>query len=288
VVAGNPNRGTTRPRQAFAGPGVSSLSVTKQRLAAAVLIAFALLVGVAATAGGEQTQQGNLRLAFNARITPKKLPRKVSAPVAMQFSGSIRTADGARPPELRKIAIAFNRLGRVSTIGLPTCESSELEQTTSKGALAACGDALVGHGGFRAFVTFSGLHAVAVNGAALAFNSIVHGKRSILLHVYAATPVQVTFVVPFTVRHLSGHGTFGTVFAARIPKIAANSGYVTNLSLTLDRNYSYNGKRRSFLSARCAVPVGIPGAVFTLARGSFTFSNGQRLSSALARNCWAR
>jgi hypothetical protein len=36
------------------------------------------------------------------------------------------------------------------------------------------------------------------------------------------------------------------------------------------------------------VPVGIPGAVFTLARGSFIFANGQHLSMALARNCWTR
>ena len=205
----------------------------------------------------------------------------------MQFSGSISTADGARPPELRKISIAFNRFGHVSTAGLPTCDADELEQTTSNSALAACHDALVGHGSFRAFVTFPGLKPVAVDGEALAFNSIVNGKPSILLHVYGAKPVKVTFVVPFTVRHLEG-GTFGTVFTAQIPKIAANSGYVTNLSLTLDRRYSYNGKRRSFISARCAVPVGVPGAVFTLARGSFSFSNGQRISQALARNCWAR
>jgi hypothetical protein len=97
----------------------------------------------------------------------------------------------------------------------------------------------------------------------------------------------VTFVVPFAIRHVKS-GTFGTVFTARIPKIAAQSGYVTNLSLTFDRRYTYQGRRRSFLSARCAVPVGIPGAVFTLARGSFTFSNRQQLNSALARNCWAR
>lgn len=260
----------------------------RKRLAFPVLIAIAVIVGAAATASGELNQQGNLRLAFNGRIAPKKLPRTVPAPVSMQFSGSIRTADGARPPALRKISIAFNRYGSVSTVGLPTCESSDLEQTTSKGALADCGDALVGHGSFRAFVTFSGLNAVAVNGKALAFNSIVDGKPSILLHVYAGTPVQVTFVVPFSVRHLSGHGTFGTVFAAKIPKIAANSGYVTNLSLTLDRTYSYHGRQRSFISARCAVPVGVPGAVFTLARGSFAFSNGQHISQALARNCWAR
>jgi hypothetical protein len=36
------------------------------------------------------------------------------------------------------------------------------------------------------------------------------------------------------------------------------------------------------------VPDGVPGTVFTLARGSFVFANGQRLTSTLERTCWAR
>jgi hypothetical protein len=206
----------------------------------------------------------------------------------MEVSGAVHTADGNRPPELRKIAIAVNRFGRVSTLGLPTCEAEELESATSKGALRICRRALVGHGNFHAFVNFSGSHPVAVIGQALAFNSTHDGKPAILLHVYVSKPVQATVVVPFSIRRLPGDGTFGTVFTARIPKIAAHSGYVTSISLTFDRRYGYQGRQRSFLSARCAVPTGIPGAVFTLARGTFTFSNGQRLTQALARNCWVR
>jgi len=258
----------------------------RRRPAIALAIALVALAG-ASVASGELIQEGNLRLAFNGRIVPKRLPRRVPAPVTMQFSGAIRTADGGRPPELRKIAIAFNRYGHVSTQGLPSCDPSELEQTTSAGALEACRDALVGHGSFRAFVTFPGLHPVAVVGEALAFHSAANGRHAILLHIYGSKPAKVTFVVPFAIRHIDS-GTFGTVFTARIPKIAGNSGYVTNLSLTFSRTYEYRGERRSFLSARCAVPVGIPGAVFTLARGSFVFSNGQHLGTALARNCWAR
>jgi hypothetical protein len=257
-----------------------------RRLVIALVIVLVALAA-AAMASGNLIQEGNLRLAFNGRIAPKKLPRKVAVPVTMQVSGAIRTADGGKPPELRKIAIAFNRFGQVSTKGLPSCDPGRIEQTTSEGALEACGDALVGHGSFRAFVTFPGQEPVAVLGDALAFYSRSNGKNSLLLHIFGSKPVKVTFVVPFTIRHIPS-GTFGTVFTARIPKIAGESGYVTNLSLTFSRTYQYQGERHSFLSARCAVPVGIPGAVFTLARGSFTFSNGQHLGTALARNCWAR
>jgi hypothetical protein len=254
----------------------------------AIPFSLALCAAVLATsAGGELVQQGNLRLAFNGRIAPKKLPRRVPAPVRVEMSGAISTADGGQPPQLRRISIAFNRFGTVTTAGLPRCDAAELEQTTSAGAMAACRGALVGHGGFRAYVNFPGHRPVAVVGEALAFNATERGRRAILLHIYGARPVQVTFVVPFAIHHVD-KGQFGTVFTARIPKIAAHSGYVTDLSMTLGRRYRADGRRRSFLSARCAVPVGIPGAVFALARGTFVFSNGQHLSTALSRNCWAR
>jgi hypothetical protein len=252
------------------------------------ILAIVAIAALAAGASGDLTQQGNLRLSFNGKLTPKKLPRKVSAPVQMEVSGAIDTANGERPPELNKISIAFNRYGTVSTKGLPTCDFEQLEQTTSDGALRVCHRALVGHGSFRAYVNFSGTKPVAVVGKALAFNAEVQGKPTVLLQIYGSQPAQVTFVVPFTIHHIPGNGTFGTVFSATIPKIAAHSGYVTNLSLTFDRRYSYKGRRMSFLSARCAVPAGIPGTPFTLARGTFVFANGQRVNSALPNSCWVR
>jgi hypothetical protein len=75
---------------------------------------------------------------------------------------------------------------------------------------------------------------------------------------------------------------------ARPPKIAGEIGYITDLQLKLGRRYTYGGKSRSYLSARCAAPVGLPGAVFTLAKGSFSFDNGQRITSTLSGNCWVR
>ena len=63
---------------------------------------------------------------------------------------------------------------------------------------------------------------------------------------------------------------------------------MTNINLTFGRRYVVEGQQRSFLSARCAAPPGFPGAIFTLARGTFSFTNGQRISTSLARNCWVR
>jgi hypothetical protein len=258
----------------------------RRRLAIPLLIAIAALL-CAGLAAAELTQNGNLRLHFSGRIAPKKLPRSNTAPVTVRISGAIGTADGQRPPELNKIAIAFNRYGHVSTEGLPICEAGELEQTTSAGAREACGGALVGHGKFKANVALPGHATFPVTGDMLAFNSSRGGRPALLLHIYASHPVQLVFVLTFRIVRVK-EGTFGTIFVARIPKLADELGYVTNVNLTFGRRYVYRGEPRSFLSARCAAPAGFPGAVFTLARGSFSFDNGQRVSSALARNCWVR
>jgi hypothetical protein len=257
-----------------------------RRFAIPISLAIAALLG-ASLANGELTQRGNLRLAFSGKIAPKKLPRTGAAPVSVRVSGSIGTADGARPPQLTKIAIAFNRYGRVSTRGLPVCDVAQLEQTTTEIARRECRGALVGHGKFRAKVDFAGREPVPVIGQMLAFNSSRGGKPLLLLHIYGSRPAQVTYVVAFRILRKK-KGPFGTVFVARIPKIASQLGYVTNVALTFERRYVYQGRSRSFLSARCAAPVGFPGAVFTLARGSFNFDNGQRISTSLARNCWVR
>jgi len=239
-------------------------------------------------ASGEIKQQGNLRLTFDGRLAPKRLPRAALAPVTVQVRGKIGTADGGRPPQLSRLEFAFNRQGHISTRGLPSCEVGDLEGTTTAGAREACGKAQVGHGRFRAYVDLPGRKPVPFEGEALAFNGLVgDGEPAVLLHVYGSAPTSVTFVLPFKVRHVD-QGEFGTLFVARPPRIASEVGYITELELTLGREYMFRGKQRSYLSARCAAPTFLPGAVFTLARGSFAFVNGQKIVSTLSGNCWVR
>lgn len=257
-----------------------------RRFAIPTFLVIAVLIG-AALASAEITQNGNLRLAFSGRIDPKTLPRTHPAPATVRIAGEIGTADGEKPPQLSKVAIAFNRYGRVTTQGLPICEPGQLEQTNSQTARQNCGGSLVGHGKFKASVDFTGREPVTVSGDMLAFNSQKNGKPAILLHIYGDQPVQLAFVLTFRIVRVN-KGTFGTIFVAQIPGLASKLGYVTNVNLTFGRRYTYKGKPRSFLSAKCAVPSGIPGAIFTLARGDFSFNNGQSISLSLARNCWVR
>jgi hypothetical protein len=257
-----------------------------RRLTIPIMLAITVLLG-AGFANAELSQDGNLRLSFGGRLAPKTLPRSTTAPVTVRISGAIGTADGKQPPRLTKVAIAFNRYGTVSTEGLPTCTAGDLEQTTSDTARKRCGKALVGEGKFKANVDFTGRESVVVNGDMLAFNAVKDGRPALLLHVYGSQPVQLAFVLSFRIVHVK-KGTFGTIFVAHIPNLASKLGYVTNVNLTFGRRYMYQGRPRSFLSAKCAAPSGFPGAIFTLARGTFSFNNGQRISTSLARNCWVR
>ena len=251
-----------------------------------ISIALLAILVVAAVAQGELEQSGNLRLTINGGFKPHALPRNKPAPVTATLDASITTVDGTRPPQLRRISFAINRYGLLSTRGLPTCDAGQLEATTTEVALERCGAARVGHGRFGANVDFPNRPPIPVEGAMLAFNARVNGRPGLLLHINGSNPVQATFVLPFKISHPK-QGKFGTVFTTVIPRIASDLGYVTDVSLTFGRHYSFKGERMSFLSARCAAPDGYPGALFSFARASFGFATGRQLTTTLTRDCLA-
>lgn len=256
-----------------------------KRLALITVVA-ATLLGVA-IAGGQPVQQGDLRIGFNAGFTPHALPRNQPAPVRVSLNGTVNTTDGSRPPQLRRISIALNRYGRITTRGLPVCSQGDLESTSSATALARCRDALVGRGRFGADVALSNQPPLPVKGTVLAFNSSVDRKPAILVHVYVDSPIQATVVLVFRIAHPRS-GKFGTVVSTKIPKIAGELGYVTDISLSFNRRYRAGGKQLSFLSASCAAPAGFPGAIFSFARGVFVFADGKSLTSTVVSDCAVR
>ncbi len=257
-----------------------------RRLVISVVLALVALASAVA-ARGELIQQGNLRVHFDGRLRPHALPREHRAPVSVSLQGAVSTSDGTRPPQLREMTIAMNRAGVVSSTGLPACSAPQLQQTSTEAALKACRPALVGRGRFAANVDFPGAPLIPAKGEVLAFNSRLHGRPGMLLHLYGSSPVRAAFVLPFEIHHRH-QGRYGAVFSTKIPELASDLGYVTEITMKIGRTYTYEGKRRSFLSASCAAPVGFRGAVFPLAKATFSFANGQRLSTGLSRDCSVR
>lgn len=252
-------------------------------------LGLAFLVVLLVTAGiarGEVAQKDNVRLAFDVEFSPHALPRDRAVPVSASFSGSIAAVNGAAPPRVRRLSIAFNRRGAISTVGLPVCRPGELQSVTSEVALARCRGALLGRGHFAAHIDFPP-GSVAAQGPALAFNGRREGRPVILLHVYVSNPVQAALVLVMQLSH-PATGEFGTVLTTTVPKLAGGAGYLTGIDLTLDRRYRFGGRTRSLISASCPARAGFTVSVFTLARGSFEFANGQHANVALTRTCSVR
>jgi hypothetical protein len=249
-------------------------------------LGLALLTAALAAAGaarGEIAQEDNARLAFDVQFSPHSLPRSRPAPVSATFSGRISAVNGAAPPRVRRLSVAFTRRASLSTGGLPTCRPAELQSVTTGTALARCRGALLGRGHFAAHVDFS-TGGFSVRGPALAFNGLRAGRPAILLHVYVKTPVQAALVLVMKVSRPT-RGRFGIVLSTTVPTLAGGAGYLTGIGLTLNRRYRSGGRTRSFLNASCPAASGFTVAAFTLARGSFEFANGQHARVDLTRTC---
>jgi hypothetical protein len=239
---------------------------------------------VAGPGAAEVVQHGGIRVKASAAMTPTRLPRTGSAPIGVQIGVRI-TGVGGAPPLLRSISIAINREGRLQTEGLPDCTIDQIQPTTDADALAACGSSLVGEGRFSAQVGFTGQAPFPSQGKVLAFNGVDHGRPAILLHVYGTEPAPTSYTFPLLIGHSAG--TYGTTLRATLPQTAGDSGYITGLSLTLYRTYSYRGEARSYLSSGCPAPKGFPSAVFPLARTRLGFAGGTDITAAVTGRCEA-
>lgn len=251
-----------------------------------VIFAFAALlaVGWATASQAERTIKDGLEVSFDADFAPHALPRTRPAPVRVAIEGKIATTDGSHPPSLRWLELEINRNGIISGAGLPTCQASALQSTSTRSALARCRRALVGRGSFHADVDLG--RGVESNGRILAFNARRGGRPILLLHLFASVPVRFTLVVPLVIAR-QAKGQFGTVMRAKIPRIG-NIVSVTQIGLEIGRVYSAGGQRRSYVSAACSVSRSLPGAVFTFASGRFRFEGHPDIALKLVKSCTVR
>jgi hypothetical protein len=234
-------------------------------------------------AAAEVTQEGNLRVSFEGGIFPHALPRQGVAPVQVTLSGEIKTTDGLPPPQLRTISLAINRNGKLDYRGLPACHYHQIQPASTREAIETCPDSVIGKGDFKANVVLPEQSPFPSSGRVIAFNGTLHGRHVVFAHIYGTDPLPQSRVLSFELGRASG--TYRTTLTAELPRVAAEWGYVSGVSLSLKRNFRYNGKDRSFLSAGCPAPKGFPGATFSLARASFGFEDGRTLSSTLTRSC---
>jgi hypothetical protein len=250
-------------------------------------IGTTLLLSSLASAVTVITQKGNLRISVRGELKPKKLPRKGEAPIAVSVGSEIATTDEALPPQLEAIRIELNRNGKLDSSGLPTCNYSKIQPGSTSRALAGCKSSLVGKGSFSADITLAGQEPYPTQGRLVVFNG-EKGNRPVLYgHIYSPKPFATSFVIVFALSKQKG-GTYGTTLSATLPKAMKAWGRLTGIEMTLSRRYKVKGKSRSFISAGCPAPKGFSEVAFPLARTSFEFAGGTKMSSVLGSSCRAR
>ncbi len=265
------------------------MTPSARRLATA-LAALALILAAATFANATTiTQKENLRISVSGKLRPKKLPRKGAAPISVSVGWNIATTDGTPPPKLKTLGIEINRQGHFSTAGLPTCQYERIQPASTRRALSNCRRALVGKGSFTANIALRGQEgeSYAATGQLLVFNGEAKGKPVLYGQIYAAHPFATSFVITFKFSKIK-KGAYGTELSATLPASLRSWGDLTGIQMNLSRRYHYKGKSRSYISAGCPTPKGVGQASFQLARTSFAFAGGKKVSSTVSETCKAR
>jgi hypothetical protein len=248
--------------------------------------AFIFVLCLASLSRADTQITGNLVTSVNANLSPKKLPRESRAPIAVAIDWKVSTRDGTEPPNLKKLSIEINRNGILDPTGLPTCPYGQIQPATTQRALSNCRSSLVGQGSFAALVGLEGQEKYVAKGKMVVFNSIKGGKPVLFGQIYSDYPFAASFVIVFKVTKTKG--TFGTTLTATLPPTLRTWGNLTEIKMRLQRNYSYKGKKHSFLSASCPAPKGFSSAPYRLARTSFAFDGGTKVTSNLSDDCKVR
>ncbi len=251
---------------------------------AAFLATAVGLLTCASLANATVIQQGNLRITVLSQVQPYKLPRTGTAPIAVFVSGHLDAPKGGIPPQLQKMTVEVNKHGLLRSEGLPTCPLKALQPASSERAMASCGDAVIGAGQFWGNIVLPDQGAYPTHGRLLIFNGKQGGKPVIFTHIFTANPFFSSFVIPFKIQK-TNHGPYGTKLTASLPQALGDWGYLDRIKLTLKREYTYRGKRRSYFNAGCPAPKGTNRTVFPLALASFDFSEGVSVAAKVEKAC---
>jgi hypothetical protein len=244
----------------------------------ALCLSAILGLGLIAPGQAEVFQKQGVRVTVDGGLSPTRLPRKGQVPVAVSVSGRIAATKQGTLPQLKALQIAINSAGTLDVKGIPHCRIGHINPSTTQQALAMCRSSLIGEGHFSANVVLPEQSPFPSQGRLLAFNGQIGRKPAVFAHVYGTQPLATSYVFAFRIKRTKG--TYGTVLEASFPKATGDWGYITGISLNLDRS--------RFMQAGCPAPAGFTKVVFPLVKTSFDFAAGLDIKSTLIRSCEAR
>jgi len=242
-------------------------------LATTAIVASVALAGPVVTGKDGNTQS------LAGSISPKKLSKSAFGPASLKISvatTSTTAANGVPSPAVHA-TLDFDKDIKLFTKGIPTCNPAQLQSTSTEVAKQLCGKAQVGGGTASALLPV-GSQVYPVNPVVTVFNGVPKGgKPVIILHTYSTTPVQTTLVLSGPVTNLNREG-YGPRLDLEVPLLAGGTGALTGVSVKIDKKYSYKGKKRSLVSARCT------SGRFKY-RATFTYKDGEQLVPTSTQTC---
>jgi hypothetical protein len=244
------------------------------------LTALALVATASAVRSNDKVRlvAGDLVIVGRGGFRPTTLPKHHDAPIKIYGGGKLSTISGELPPILDKLTFEFDKHGSVDTTGLAVCTAGKLQATDVPAARRACGDAIVGTGVGSAIVQFPESRPIPISSPITLFNGPKeHGFDTVLAHAYTTVPVSTTFIVPIVIEKIH-KGIYGYRTEARIPKIAGGYGHPISGHITIERKWTFKGKKHSYINARCETGR-------LQAHGEFTFKDGTFLAGTFFRPC---
>jgi hypothetical protein len=243
-------------------------------------VAVAAIAAASATAGAPVAGKDGNTQSLEAVVSPKKLSKTTPTPVTLSVSVPTRTTTAASgiPVPTVHVTIDFDKNLSLFTKGIPTCNATKLQATSTEVAKQACGNAVIGTGTGSALLPIGG-QAVPEPTVVTAFNGVPQGGKPIeLLHAYGTSPVQTTLVLVGTISNYNKEG-FGPRLDVEVPKIAGGTGALTDFKVKINKRYRYKGHPRSFVSAKC------PSSKKLKARALFTYADGETLTPLSTQSC---
>ncbi len=248
---------------------------------AATALILAALASVALAATKDKpviVRAGNLELTFDGGFTPTTLSKSELTPISAEFIGKVKTLDGEHPPALKEVVIEADRNTGVDVKGYPTCTAAKLQSQDSDHARGICGDSILGEGKTNVEIQFPEQAPIPVKSPLILFNGGEKGGViTLFVHAYITVPTPAAIVTTVKVSKIS-NGRYGIKSVASVPKIAGGSGSVLSFNLKVGKQFTYKGKKVSFLTAKC------PDGKIQV-HGTAVFADGTRASGEVIRTC---
>jgi len=252
------------------------MSLPKLVKAGLIAISIAALAAASASGDGALVEVNDLVLRADGGFQPQTLPRRRYAPIDFQGHADITAKGGGRPSPLQQALIDFDRDGRLSVAGLPTCAPETIANASTEEARQACRGALVGTGHVAALVSLPGGTVEASSPLTIFNGPRLESGPSAILHARFTVPATETYAIVVPIERLSG----GFRYRARLdlPPLAGGLGALSHIDVKIGRRYRANGKPRSYLSARCSDNI-------LQTHGRFQFEDGTVISGQVEKFC---